>query len=161
MEWFSEHLAAAWLGLAILLGVAEMFSLDLILGMLAVGALVGMLSAALSAPVVLQVLLAAGASVAMLGFIRPSLTRRLHAGPELRLGHGKLVGTQGVVLQQVTKHVPGRVRLAGEVWTAEPYDDTLVIEPGETVDVLEIRGATALVHPVPRLDPPPTERSGS
>jgi membrane protein implicated in regulation of membrane protease activity len=47
---------------------------------------------------------------------------------------------------------PGRIRLAGEIWSAQPYDDTVTIEPGETVDVLQIKGATALVHPVPRLE---------
>ena len=31
-------------------------------------------------------------------------------------------------------------------------DETEVIEPGATVDVFEIRGATALVHKVPTLD---------
>ena len=35
-DWLREHMWEAWLGLAILLGVAEMFSLDLILLMLAV-----------------------------------------------------------------------------------------------------------------------------
>ena len=153
MDWFREHLVETWLGLAILLGVAEMFSLDLILIMLAVGALVGMVSAALDAPVVLQVLLAAAGSAAMLLAVRPGLVSKLHSGPELRLGHGKLVGTQGLVTQRITQHEPGRVRLAGEVWTAQPYDESLVIEPGETVEVFEIKGATAYVHPVPRLEP--------
>jgi membrane protein implicated in regulation of membrane protease activity len=153
MEWFRDHMVETWLALAILLGVAEMASLDLILIMLAVGALVGMVAAALSAPVVLQMLLAAAASVAMLGVVRPGLARRLHHGPELRLGHGKLVGTQGVVTAQISAHEPGRVRLAGEVWSAQPYDESLTIEPGETVEVFEIKGATAYVHPVPQLDP--------
>ena len=152
MDWFRDHLVETWLALAILLGVAEMASLDLILIMLAVGALVGMLAAALSAPVVLQMLLAAAASVAMLGVVRPGLARRLHHGPELRLGHGKLVGTQGVVTERITQHESGRVRLAGEIWSAQPYDESLTIEPGETVEVYEIKGATAYVHPVPRLE---------
>ena len=55
--------------------------------------------------------------------------------------------------ETVTALAPGRVRLAGDVWSAQPYDETLTIEPGETVEVFEIRGATAYVHPVPRLEP--------
>ena len=46
---------------------------------------------------------------------------------------------------------PGRMLLAGETWSAEPYDESLTIEPGATVEVLEIRGATAYVHPVHSL----------
>lgn len=153
MEWFEAHAWQAWLGLGITLGVLEMFSLDLILLMLAVGAGVGMVAALAGLPLVAQALVAVAASAAMLLVVRPSMARRLHGGPELTLGHSKLVGQQGVVLEPVSQQTPGRIKLAGEVWTARPYDDTLTIEPGETVDVLQIKGATALVHPVPRLDP--------
>ena len=44
MEWFSEHAWQAWLGLAIVLGAAEMLTLDLLLLMFAVGAVVGMVA---------------------------------------------------------------------------------------------------------------------
>jgi membrane protein implicated in regulation of membrane protease activity len=152
MDWLSDHLIAVWLGLAIVLGVAELASMDLILLMLAVGALVGMVLAIIGAPFVLQALVAAGVSVACLALVRPSLVKRLHTGPDLQLGHGKLVGAQGVVTQKITGLENGRIKLAGEIWTAAPYDDTLIIEPGETVEVLEIKGATAYVHPVPRLE---------
>ncbi|MFN8196314.1 MAG: NfeD family protein [Nocardioidaceae bacterium] len=153
VDWLRDHLPEAWLGLAIVLGVAEMFSLDLILAMLAAGALVGMLAAIIGLPFAVQVIAGAAASVAALALVRPSLVKRLHNGPDLKTGHIKLVGREGVVTQQITTHNPGRIKLAGEIWTAEPYDDSLVIEPGETVQVLEIRGATAFVHPVPRIGP--------
>ncbi|HET8718844.1 MAG TPA: NfeD family protein [Nocardioidaceae bacterium] len=141
----------AWLALSIALGVAEVFSLDLVLLMLAAGGVVGMLAALLGAPVVLQVLLAIAASVAMLAVVRPSVVRRLHAGPELRLGHQALVGRQAIVVAEVSVH-GGQVRIGGELWTARPFDETEVIEPGATVDVFEIKGATALVHRVPAIE---------
>jgi membrane protein implicated in regulation of membrane protease activity len=154
MDWLGEHAWAAWLGIAMLLGVAELVSLDLVLVMLAVGALSGALVAAVGAPVVLQILVAAGVSVGMLALVRPGLVKRLHSGPELQLGHGKLVGRQAMVTEDVTSLNPGRVKLAGEIWTAEPYDDTLTIRAGETVEVLAIKGATVFVHPVnPVLEP--------
>ena len=103
MEWLGDHLWAAWLALAVALGVAEMVSLDLILLMVAVGALVGgARRARLGAPFILQVLLAAGASVAMLTLVRPSLVKRLHSGPDLVRGHDKLVGQQGVVTEELS-----------------------------------------------------------
>jgi len=153
MEWFQEHAWEAWLGAAILLALAEMFSLDLILIMLAVGALAGAVTAAFDAPVAVQMLVAAGTSIAMLAVVRPSLAKRFHGGPELQVGHGKLVGKQGLVTEPITALAPGRIRLAGEIWSAQPYDETLSIEAGETVEVFEIRGATAFVHPLPRLEP--------
>lgn len=147
-DWLQDW--QAWLGLAIALGVAELFSLDLMLLMLAVGALVGVVAALIGLPVFIQILAAVGTSVAMLALVRPSIVKRLHSGPELRLGHAALVGRQGVVVDEVSSQ-GGQIRIAGELWTARPYDETEVIEAGETVDVFEIRGATALVHRVPRI----------
>jgi membrane protein implicated in regulation of membrane protease activity len=83
----------------------------------------------------------------MLALVRPSLVQRLRSGPELRLGHPKLVGRQAIVTEDVTSHSPGRVKLAGEIWTAQPYDESLTIKAGETVDVLAMKGATVYVHP--------------
>jgi membrane protein implicated in regulation of membrane protease activity len=152
MDWLRDHLTETWLGIAIVLGIAEMFSLDLVLLMLALGAIVGMVLSVVGAPFAVQALAAAAASVACLALVRPPLVKRFHSGPELSLGHGKLVGRQGVVTERITGLQVGRIRLAGEIWTAAPYDDTVTIEPGDTVEVLEIRGATAYVHPVPSLE---------
>lgn len=140
-----------WLGLGVTLGVAELMSLDLVLLMLAVGALVGMAAALVGLPFAIQILAAAGASVAMLALVRPSIVKRLHSGPDLRLGHAALVGRQGVAVDEITAQ-GGQVRIGGELWTARPFDETRVIPPGATVDVFEIRGATAYVHEVPSLE---------
>ncbi len=153
IEWLQGNLAGAWLSVGLLLGVAEMFSLDLIMIMLAVGAFAGMIAALLGTPIAVQVLVAAGTSVAMLALVRPPMAKKFHEGPDLRLGHNKLVGTQGVVVAEITGQETGRVKLSGEMWSALPYDDTIVITPGETVEVLQIKGATAYVHPVPTLEP--------
>ena len=153
MEWFREHLTETWLGLAVLLGIAEMFSLDLMIAMLAVGAVAGMVTSLATDLILVQFLVAIVTSLGMLALVRPNLVRKLHTGPELRLGHAKLIGTQGTVTRTITALAPGEVKLSGQEWSAQPYDETLIIEPGETVEVLDIRGATAYVHPVPRLEP--------
>jgi len=153
VEWLGDHLWAAWLLLAVALGVAEMVSLDLILLMMAVGALVAAVVAVAGAPFVLQVLLGAGASAAMLLLVRPSLIARLHNGPDLVSGHNRLVGQQAVVTEELSVHSPGRIKLAGEIWSACPYDESLTIAAGAQVEVFAIRGATAYVHPVGELMP--------
>ena len=150
MDWFQDW--QGWLGVAIVLAGLEMLSLDLILIMLAAGAVAGMVMAIIGLPFAVQALVSAGTALAMLAFVRPSMARRMHGGPDLEIGHGKLVGTQGTVTQRITGLEPGRVRLSGEIWSALPYDETLVIEADTPVEVLEIRGATAYVHPVPTLE---------
>jgi len=152
MDWFRDHLWETWLGLAILLGVAEMFSLDLILLMVAAGAVVGMACDLVGLAFPIQAIAAAASALACLTLVRPSLVHRLHAGPSLQVGHGKLVGQTGVVVEAITGHEPGRIKLAGEIWSASPYDGDTSIQPGQTVEVLEIRGATAFVVPITELE---------
>ena len=152
MDWIADHLWQAWLGLAIVLGVAELFSLDLILIMLAVGAFVGMIGAILGLPVVVQVLTALAAAVAMIALVRPTFVKRLHGGPELSLGHGKLVGTQALVTEEIISLASGRIKASGETWSRLPYDESSTIAAGELVEILQIKGATAYVHPVARLE---------
>ncbi len=151
MEWLGDYAWAGWLGLAVLLGVLELVSLDLFLVMLAGGALVGSATALVGGPLPLQVVLALITAVGLLGVIRPSVVRRLHGGPTLKVGADALIGKRATVLRELAHGVPGRVKIEGEEWTAEPYDEDDRIEPGEMVDVVQIKGATAYVLRVHRL----------
>ena len=107
--------------LAIALGVVELFSLDLILLMLAAGAVVGMVAALLGLPLALQF---AGRRRRLRrrcsALVRPGVVRRLHDGPDLVHGHDALVGQDGVVIEEVSSQTGGQVRLGGELWTAAP-----------------------------------------
>ncbi len=155
MDWLRDHLWETWLGVAIVLAVAEMFSLDLFLAMLAVGALAGMGTAIIvTDSFAVQALVAAGVSVAMIGVVRPSLARRLHHGPELVMGMSRLVGERAVVTEEITTHAPGRIKLAGETWSASSADAEGTIGTGRTVVVVSIDGATAFVRPASDADRP-------
>jgi membrane protein implicated in regulation of membrane protease activity len=153
MEWLSEHMWESWLGLAVLLGALELVSLDLFLAMLAGGAVVGAVTAALGGPVALQIVLALVSAIGFLGLIRPNVVRRLHKGPDLRTGAEALIGKRAMVLRELAHGTPGRVKIGGDEWTAEPYDEDDRIEAGEVVDVVQIKGATAYVLRAHRLGP--------
>lgn len=86
------------------------------------------------------------ASVVTLTVLRPLVVTRLQSGPALRTGGAALVGKRGLVLERIANHEGvGRVRIDHEVWTARSLDDDLVIEAGAQVEVVDIKGATALV----------------
>jgi membrane protein implicated in regulation of membrane protease activity len=72
--------------------------------------------------------------------------RHVRQPPLLRTGTAALVGRTAIVLEEVSAQ-GGRVRIGADVWTSRPYDETLVIPAGTSVDVLQIEGATALVYP--------------
>ena len=152
MDWLNDHLWAGWLTLAVALGVLELVSLDLFLIMLAGGAVVGALVALLGGPLALQIVLALISAVGLLGVIRPNVVRRLHSGPTLRTGADALIGKRATVLRELVHGTPGRVKIGGEEWTAEPYDEDDRIEVGEVVDVVQIKGATAYVLRVHKLE---------
>src|SRR3954470_3350119 len=152
MDWLNDHLWAGWLALAVALGALELISLDLFLIMLAGGAVVGGVVALLGGPIALQIVLGLISAVALLGVIRPGVVRRLHSGPTLRTGAEALIGKRATVLRELSSRTPGRVKIGGEEWTAAPYDEDDRIEVGELVDVVQIKGATAHVLRVHRLE---------
>jgi membrane protein implicated in regulation of membrane protease activity len=86
------------------------------------------------------------AAVASVMALRPFVQGRLQSGPHLRTGGAALVGKRAVVLERIANHEGvGQVRIDSEVWTARAFDDERIIEPGTSVHVVDIRGATALV----------------
>lgn len=151
MHWLGDNHWAAWLAIAAVLGVAELASMDFVLVMLAVGAAAATLVALVADNVIIELVAALAVSFALLSLVRPTMLRRLHDGPDLQIGPATLIGRSTITPVDLSAHHPGTIKIDGELWTAQPYDDTLHIKAGETVEILAIRGATAYVHPVPTL----------
>ena len=63
----------------------------------------------------------------------------------MKSGVDALVGARALVVEQVDAH-HGQVKIGGEIWTARAYMEDQVLEPGTSVDVVKIQGATALVY---------------
>ena len=134
-----------WLIVAAALAVGEVATLGLVLGLVALGAVAGALVALAIDSVALELLAFIAASIALLGLVRPVARRHLQTPRAIRTGTAALVGAKAVVLETVDAH-GGQVKIGGEVWSARSFDDAQVIEPGTTVEVFRIEGATALVY---------------
>ena len=135
-----------WLIVAAVLGVAELLTTTFAFGIIAAAAVVAAVVGAFHLSVALQLVAFVVAAGAGLGFVRPLALRHLKQPPALRTGTAALIGRSAVVLEEVTEH-SGRVRIDGEEWSSRPYDESLVIPVGTKVDVMQIKGATALVYP--------------
>jgi membrane protein implicated in regulation of membrane protease activity len=136
-----------WLIVAAVLGVAELLTMTFAFGLIAVAAMVAAVVGAFHLDLGLQLAAFVVAAGAGLGFVRPVAIRHLKQPPALRTGVAALVGRSAIVLEEVNEH-SGRVRIDGEEWSSRPYlDDSLVIPVGTKVDVMQIKGATALVYP--------------
>jgi membrane protein implicated in regulation of membrane protease activity len=135
---------AIWLIVAAALVGVEVFSLTFLFGPLAVAALLAALMAAIGLGAVVQVAVFAAAALASLAILRPIAVTHIRTAIPARTGTAALVGQSALVLERVDANA-GQVKLAGEVWSARSYDGNEAFEPGQRVEVLEIRGATALV----------------
>jgi membrane protein implicated in regulation of membrane protease activity len=146
-DWLGDNLWALWLTLAVLLGVAEIISLDFVLIMVAIGALAGA-GVAVVAPDLwwLQILVAVGVSVGMVALARPTLLARVRRMPGYRSSLQKMVGSSGVATREVTPD-SGEIKVDGQTWSARSYGPETVIDQGTEIEVYEIDGAIAVVYP--------------
>ena len=135
-----------WLIVAAVLGVAELLTTTLAFGLIAVAAVVAAVVGVFHLDLGLQLAAFIAAAGAGLVFVRPIAIRHIKQPPALRTGTAALVGRSAIVLEEVSEH-GGRVRIDGEEWSSRPYDESLIIPVGTKVDVMQIKGATALVYP--------------
>lgn len=137
-----------WIIAAVILGVAELFTGTFVLAMVAGGAALAGIAAALGAPFWLQAVLFGVGSVASIFGLRPFLKQALES--DRKSDHSHAFGTRAIegaeahVLETVDVS-GGLVEIAGDNWTAYPLEPDQVLEPGESVTVVEIKGATVIV----------------
>lgn len=137
--------ALIWLIFALVLAGAEALTGDMFLLMLSGGALAAAgVNWLTNWPLWTDALVFLIVSVLLLALVRPPLRRRLTPAPSIQLGIQALEGKQALVLDRVASH-EGQVKLDGQVWTARPLNEGDVYEPGESVTVVHIDGATAVV----------------
>jgi membrane protein implicated in regulation of membrane protease activity len=135
-----------WIGVALVLAAAEMASPAFVCIMLAGGAVIGAIAAAVGLPLPLQVVAFAVVSLLLLILVRKAALARFLPTKVSRVGVAGDIGRTGLVVETVTEF-GGRIKLPGDaVWSARlasPNDPPS--PPGETVQVVRIEGATAIV----------------
>jgi membrane protein implicated in regulation of membrane protease activity len=140
-----------WLALALAAGTAEVLSLNLIFLMVAGGGLAAAVVAAVGLGISVQVVVFAVITALLLVAARPPLLAYVRRSlPATAMNAAALVGQDAKVVVEVTPS-SGRVKLAGEIWSARSVAGGYPLEVGSTVQVVRIDGATAVVAPlVPR-----------
>jgi len=136
-----------WLIAACVLGVGEMHQGGFYLAPFAAGAALAAVLALLGVGAALSAVVFVVASGIVFATLRPVAQRHRRLPPSIRTGAAALVGRPAIVIERIANEEGvGCVKIdGGEVWTARSYDEHEVIPAGERVEVVEIRGATALV----------------
>lgn len=133
-----------WLVAAVGLGIPLIVTALPEFGMLAAGAVAAAVTSKLGGGTVIQFVVFAVVSVALIAVVRPIANRHRDRRPELATGIEALKGRQATVLERVDG-AGGRIKLGGEIWSARSFDTDRSYEVGQQVDVIEIDGATAVV----------------
>ena len=135
-----------WLILAVIFAVGEIATLGFFLAPFAGGAAVAAVVSAIGVPFVGSLAVFLVVTVILLAALRPLARSHRKMPPSLRTGTAALVGKNATVVERIANDEGvGCVKIDGDVWTARAYMDDETYEPGTRVQVVEIRGATALV----------------
>jgi len=134
-----------WVVFAVALAVGEILTPGLFfLGPVALAAGAAAVADLLGAGTVGAFVVFIVCSVASLAFLRPVARRHVRMPALSRTGTDALIGRKAIVTRKVDA-IGGRIRVGGEEWSARAYLDDQVLAEGQTVDIVQIEGATALV----------------
>jgi membrane protein implicated in regulation of membrane protease activity len=134
-----------WLIAAGLFAAGEVVSLDLVLLMFAGGALGGLTVALLGGATVLQMIAFIAVSGLLLVLVRPVAQRHLTERTPLQLdGVDSLIGRTAKVTRDIDSS-SGRIRMGADEWSARTQHSGETFAVGQTVRILQVDGATAVV----------------
>ena len=134
-----------WLIAAGLFAAGEIVSLDLVLLMFAGGALGGTAVALIGGATVLQMVAFIVISGVLLALVRPIATKHLTQRTPLQLdGVDNLIGRTAKVTREIDSS-SGRIRMGADEWSARTQHSGESFAVGDTVRILQVDGATAVV----------------
>ncbi len=135
-----------WIILAVVFGYGELHTNGFYLAPFVLGAAVAALFTLTGAGLAVTTIVFLGASLLSLGLLRPVALRHRRMPTAIRTGAAALVGRPALVVERIANaEGVGFVKIGGEIWTARSIDADGEIDAGSMVEVVEIRGATALV----------------
>lgn len=135
-----------WLVAALALGLGETRRGGFYLTPFALGAVLAAAVSLLGVGAMLSTIVFLCTSAIVFTTLRPAARRRETLPSAIRTGATALVGRKATVIERIANYEGvGCVKIDSEVWTARSFDEEQIIDPGESVEVVEVRGATALV----------------
>ncbi|HJR92612.1 MAG TPA: NfeD family protein, partial [Acidimicrobiia bacterium] len=136
-----------WTGLAVVMGIGEIFTAGFFLLPFAVGAGCAAVLAWLGVGSLAQWLVFFGVSAVALAYLRRYIDRQ-DEGEQPRVGANRWVGAEGVVLEEIDPDTAsGMVRVASEEWRATSRHGGTILA-GARIVVRDVSGARLVVEEV-------------
>ncbi|AKP08733.1 NfeD-like protein [Corynebacterium pseudotuberculosis] len=136
--------ALIWLIAGISLIGLELLAGELTFLMLGLGALAAAAVGLTDAPLWAEAATFAVTSIAFLFILKPTLKKKLYNPVALDTSVRALIGSTAEVIEPITEN-GGQIRFDGSIWSARSLDPGHHFSQGQSVSVIEIDGATAVV----------------
>jgi len=141
---------AIWVIVAVAMLAVEATTSSFFTVYFGVAAAITALLALAGLPAAVQIIAFGLLGVGGLVLTRPALMRAAGAStPAVPTGVDAMRGRIGVVTKPIGELDPGQVKIGGETWSARSYFEHEPIELGTRVEVVEVKGVTALVISAP------------
>ena len=137
-----------WLIVFIILIGIEVVTLGLTTIWLAGGALAALIASALGAGLWVQLILFAAVSAVLVIFTRPVAARYFNQ-QRIRTNVDELIGKHAVVIENIDNlQGRGMVQINGQEWSARSADESVPVEKGAKVIILEVQGVKLICRKV-------------
>lgn len=133
-----------WALLIVGFAVLEGMSLGLTSIWFAIGSIFALIASMLKLPFLAQVIVFLASSIVMLIYTKPIAQKHLKVGAT-KTNVEELIGMTGFVIKPIEEHVPGQVKIKGQVWTAISEDGREIGLDEEVVVVL-VEGVKLIVR---------------
>jgi membrane protein implicated in regulation of membrane protease activity len=141
---------AIWIVIAVAMLAIEATTSSFFTIYFGVAAAITALLAVAGLPAAVQIIAFGLLGVGGLALTRPALKRMAGADtPAVPTGVDAMRGRIGVVTKAIGELESGQVKIGGETWSARSYFEHEPIDQGMRVEVVEVKGVTALVIPAP------------
>ncbi len=138
--------ALVWFIIAILAGIFEIATVDLVSIWIAIGALVAMVLAWMKVEFIYQLIAVLVVSIG-LGIITRPYCKKLLRGNIVPTNSDRLIGKVGIITKAFKEDERGELKVAGEFWTCTSKNSSEFNE-GDRVKILAIEGVKLIVSPI-------------
>ncbi|MBO5056344.1 MAG: NfeD family protein [Lachnospiraceae bacterium] len=140
------NLTTIWLIVFVACIVIEIITMGLTTIWFAGGALVAAISAAVGAPLWLQIVLCVVVSLVLLYFTRPIAVKYFNKD-RVKTNAESLVGRQAIVISEIDNlQGIGQVTVGGQEWTARTTEEGITLPVGSVVVIRAISGVKLMVE---------------
>ncbi len=136
-----------WIVLAMVLGVIEASSVNLITIWFAVSALLTSVFASLNFSIGAQVAIFIVISAVLVCITRP-MAKKYFSKKTVATNADRIISAQGVVIETIDPvKGQGQIKVMGQIWSAKSSDDS-VLNEGLRVKIISVEGVKAIVEEI-------------